>query len=86
MSEYSPGTFQLADRVVEQTVHAAHREAASYRLLCKVNAQCGQLSRNKRGVRIDNGTEQQLGADRYYFGFQQHALLPARSRNDGDGN
>ena len=42
MSDYSPGAFHLADSVMDQTVKAAHREAASYRLLCKVKANCGR--------------------------------------------
>jgi len=45
MSEYSPGVFHFADRIVDQTVRAAHREAESYRLLCKFKAECGRSRR-----------------------------------------
>jgi hypothetical protein len=45
MSDYSPGAFHFADRVVDQTVRAAHREAESYRLLCKAKAGCERSNR-----------------------------------------
>ena len=40
MSDYSPGAFHFADGIVDQNVRAAHREAESYRLLCKAKAGC----------------------------------------------
>jgi hypothetical protein len=40
MSDYSPGAFHFADRVVALNVKESHREAESYRLLCKVKGSC----------------------------------------------
>jgi hypothetical protein len=50
MSDYSPGAFLFADRLADQTVRAAHREAESYRLLCKAKAECGRSRRFYFGV------------------------------------